>query len=111
MQSRKGHIKEQLAMLEETAAAAVEVAIRSGVFGDKASAKAQVDVNGEQMAGSLSELQEEVEVFEGSLQDLVWVMLQVKTKREDGKMELLESRGLLKRCHRCDSARVGHIEQ
>ena len=98
-------------MLEETAAAAVEVAIRSGVFGDKASAKAQVDVNGEQMAGSLSELQEEVEVFEGSLQDLVWVMLQVKTRREDGKMELLESRGSPKRWRGCDSAWIGHRKQ
>ena len=63
------------------------------------------------LKASLSQLQYEVKVLEDSLQDLAWVMLQVKTRREDWKRELLESRGLLKRCHRCDSARVGHIEQ
>ena len=98
-------------MLEEAEAVAVKVVIRTKVFGNKASANPQADVIGEQMAGSLGELQEEVKVMEDSLQDLAWVMLHVKTRREDWKRELLESRGLLKRCHRCDSARVGHIEQ
>ena len=67
-------------MLEEAEAVAVKVVIRTKVFGNKASANPQADVIGEQMAGSLGELQEEVKVMEDSLQDLAWVMLQVKTR-------------------------------
>ena len=40
MQDKKWHIKEQLATLEKAEAAAAEVAIRAGVFGDKARANA-----------------------------------------------------------------------
>ena len=67
-------------MLEEAEAVAVKVFIRTKVFRNKASANPQADVIGEQMAGSLGELQEEVKVMEDSLQDLAWVMLQVKTR-------------------------------
>ena len=44
MQSRKRHIKEKLATLEEAETDAVEVNIRVGVFGDKESANTQADV-------------------------------------------------------------------
>ena len=76
MQDKKRHIKEQRATLEEAEAAAAEVAKRTGVFGDRASADARADVIGKRVAGSLNEFQEGVEALEYSLQDLAWVILQ-----------------------------------
>ena len=67
MYDKKNCFKVKLATLEEAEVAAAEVAIRTGLFSNKASLESQADLNGEWGAGSLEELQEEVKALDGQM--------------------------------------------
>ena len=105
VQDKKRHIKEQLATLEKAEAAAAEFSIRTGVFGNKASADARADFIAKQVAESLDELQEEVRALENSLQDLALVIVQRQTAEESKQKEPLEKGGSPN--GRCKSHKVG----
>ena len=61
---------------------------------------ARADVNMEQVAGSLRELQEEVEVLEEVVHDMVFMMRQKeKQGRRDGGSKLSQRKLLPKGCH------------
>ena len=71
-------------MLGGTDGEAAEVAIRTGIFCNKEHTSVWADIIGEQVAGSLRELQEEVEVLEETIHDTVFIMGQREEQRRRG---------------------------
>ena len=81
LQNSRKRVKAKLARLEDEEGVAAEVAIQTGMFDNKAGTDARADIVGEQVACSLSELQEEAEGLEEAFQAILSIMGQEEERR------------------------------
>ena len=95
-------------MLEGAEGIVTEVPIKAGMFCNEAVTIAREHIIGEQVAGSLRELQEKVKVLEEAVHDMVFIMGQKEEpRRRGGELKPSQRKPSPKGCHKGKITDVG----